>query len=54
MRALETFAIDVTPFLFLGAIARFLVKRRAVDLTDIQAQVDLTAGLAALGHHPLA
>ena len=38
MRALETFAIYVTPFLFLGAIAKFLMKRRAVDLTDIQAQ----------------
>ena len=38
MRALETFAIYVTPFLFLGVIAKFLMKRRAVDLTDIQAQ----------------
>ena len=39
MRALETFAIYVMPFLFLGAIAKFTMKRRAVDLTDIQAQV---------------
>jgi len=38
MRALETFPIYVTPFLFLGAITRFLIKRRAVDLTDLQAQ----------------
>ena len=38
MWALETFVIYVTPFLLLGAIAKFLMKRRAVDLTDIQAQ----------------
>jgi hypothetical protein len=37
MRALETFAIYVTPFLVLGAITRYLMKRRAVDLTDLQA-----------------
>ena len=38
MRALETFAKYVTPFLFLGAIAKLLMKRQAVDLTDIQEQ----------------
>ena len=38
MRALETFAIYVMPFLFLGAVTKFIMKRRAVDLTDIQAQ----------------
>jgi hypothetical protein len=37
MRALETFAIYVTPFLVLEAITRYLMKRRAVDLTDLQA-----------------
>jgi hypothetical protein len=38
MRAFETFVVYVTPFLFLGAAAKFLMKRRAVDLPDIQAQ----------------
>jgi hypothetical protein len=39
MKALETFAIYVTPFLILGAVATLLLKRYAVDLTDVQAQV---------------
>ncbi len=38
MRALETFAIYVTPFLVLGLITKILLKWRAVDLTDVQAQ----------------
>ena len=39
MRALETFAIYVTPFLVLGGVAKFLMmNRRAVDLVDMQAQ----------------
>jgi hypothetical protein len=38
MKALETFAIYVTPFLILGAVAKLLSKRYAVDLTDVQAQ----------------
>jgi hypothetical protein len=38
MKALETFAIYVTPFLILGAVAKLLLKRYAVDLTDVQAQ----------------
>ena len=38
MRALETFAIYVTPFLLLGGVAKFLMDRSAVDLTDMQAQ----------------
>jgi hypothetical protein len=38
MEALETFAIYVTPFLILGAVAKLLLKRYAVDLTDVQAQ----------------
>jgi hypothetical protein len=33
MKALETFAIYVTPFLILGAVAKLLLKRYAVDLT---------------------
>ena len=38
MRALETFAIYVTPFLVLGAGARLLMKRYGVDLSDVQSQ----------------
>jgi hypothetical protein len=40
MRALEVFAIYVTPFLILGAAARFLMKQHAVDLTDVRSQAD--------------
>jgi len=37
MRALETFAIYVTPFLLIiGIAAKLLMKRRGVDLSDIQ------------------
>ena len=39
MRALETFAIYVTPFLIIGIAAKLLMKRRSVDLSDVQAQV---------------
>ena len=38
MRALGTFAIYVTPFLIIGIAVRLLMKRRSVDLTDVQAQ----------------
>ena len=38
MQALETFAIYVTPFLVLGLVAKLLLERYAVDLTDVQAQ----------------
>ncbi len=38
MRALETFAIYVTPFLILGAAAKVLLNRRAIDLADVQGQ----------------
>jgi hypothetical protein len=38
MRALETFAIYVTPFLIIGIAAKLLMKRRSVDLSDVQAQ----------------
>jgi hypothetical protein len=38
MRALETFVIYVAPFLILGIAAKLLMKRRGVDLFDVQAQ----------------
>ena len=38
MRALETFVIYVTPFLVIGIAAKLLVKRKGVDLSDVQAQ----------------
>ena len=38
MKALETFAIYVIPFLILGALARLMMKRHALDLTDVQSQ----------------
>lgn len=38
MKALETFAIYVTPFLILGVLAKLLLRRYAVDLIDVQEQ----------------
>jgi hypothetical protein len=38
MRALEVFAIYVVPFLLLGLAIKLVMKRYAVDLTDIQKQ----------------
>ena len=38
MKALETLAIYLTPFLVLGMGAKLWLKRRAVDLTDVQSQ----------------
>ncbi|QQO23927.1 hypothetical protein JJB98_30685 [Bradyrhizobium diazoefficiens] len=38
MRAVETFAIYVTPFLILGVLAKLLLRRYAVDLIDVQEQ----------------
>ena len=38
MGALETFVIYVTPFLIIGMAAKLLMKRRGIDLSDIQAQ----------------
>jgi len=38
MRALGTFVIYVAPFLIIGIAARFLMKRYAVDLNDVQSQ----------------
>ena len=36
MKAFEVFAIYVTPFLFIGAVVMFLMKRYAVDLPDVR------------------
>ena len=44
MKALETFAIYVTPFLILGLLAKLLLRRYAVDLTDVQAQAEPKRG----------
>ncbi len=38
MNALETLAIYVMPFLVLGLLAKLLLQRNAVDLTDVQEQ----------------
>ena len=39
MMALEVFAIYVMPFLIIGLAIRFLMKRYAVDLPDVEKQV---------------
>ena len=36
MRALEVFAIYVTPFLLLGVAIKLIMKRHAIDLADVQ------------------
>lgn len=38
MPALEVFAIYVAPFLIIGIAVKLLMKRRGVDLSDVQAQ----------------
>ena len=38
MHALENVAIYLVPFLLLGFATRLLMKRHAVDLTDVQSQ----------------
>ena len=38
MMALEVFAIYVMPFLIIGVAIRFLMKRYAVDLPDVEKQ----------------
>jgi hypothetical protein len=38
MQALEVFAIYVMPFLIVGVAIRFLMKRYAVDLPDVEKQ----------------
>ena len=39
MMALQVFAIYVLPFLIVGLAIRFLIKRYAVDLPDVENQV---------------
>jgi hypothetical protein len=38
VKALDTFVTYVTPFLILGAVVKFLLRRYAVDLGDVQTQ----------------
>ena len=38
MHALGTLAIYVIPFLIIGIAVKLLMKRRSVDLSDVQAQ----------------
>lgn len=38
MKAIEIFAIYLTPFLALGALVKFLLRRRVVDLNDLHEQ----------------
>jgi hypothetical protein len=38
MRALFTLAMFVAPFLIIGLVTKLLMKRKAVDLSDVQAQ----------------
>jgi hypothetical protein len=38
MSAFEVFAIYVTPFLIIGVAIRFVMKRYAVDLPDVEKQ----------------
>ena len=38
MKALETFAIYVTPLVILGVVAKLLLRRHVVDLADVQEQ----------------
>ncbi len=40
MKALEVFAIYVTPFLVVGALAKLLLRRHAVDLNDVHDQAE--------------
>lgn len=38
MRTLETLVIYLAPFLIIAAAVKLLMKRRGVDLSDVQAQ----------------
>jgi hypothetical protein len=38
MSALETLAIYLVPFLLIGIVVKLAMKRRAIDLSDVQAQ----------------
>ena len=40
MRAFFTLALFVTPFLVIGIAVKLLMKRRGVDLSDVQAQAE--------------
>jgi len=46
MRVLETFVIYVAPFLIIGIATKLFMKRKSVDLSDVQAQ----AGSNHKGH----
>jgi hypothetical protein len=38
VRALETLVIYVAPFLIIGIAVKLLMKRKGVDLSDVQSQ----------------
>jgi hypothetical protein len=38
MRALETLVIYLAPFLIIGIAVKLLMKRKSVDLPDVQAE----------------
>jgi hypothetical protein len=38
MRTFVNFAITVVPFVIIGIAVKFLMKRKGVDLSDVQAQ----------------
>lgn len=44
MRALEVLVIYLAPFFIIGFLAKFLMKRRSVDLRDVQAQAGPNRG----------
>ena len=49
MRALETLVIYLAPFLIIATAVKLLMKRRGVDLSDVQAQAGPTRKLFLLG-----
>jgi len=49
MKALETLAIYLTPFLVLGVTAKLWLKRRAVDLTEVRLQAGPNRRLKSRG-----
>ena len=40
MRALITVAVYITPFLLIGLAAKIWIKRKGVELSDVQAEGD--------------
>jgi hypothetical protein len=38
MRALLTVAVYITPFLLIGVAAKIWIKRKGVELSDVQAE----------------